>query len=166
MFSDLLPIPVISMHHMPALSLTTREKLLEHWWQVVLFSGSLLPAPVGMLLPLFRVPAFIIEQHNQKQLADTRVYFILHFQVTVTTEGSQGRNLWVGADAETMKVCCWLACSLLAGSTWVHPGPSAQGWHHPQGLGIPTSTTKKMNYKLAYRPVSLCSSVIHFCRLA
>jgi hypothetical protein len=51
----------------------------------------------------------VIKHYDQKQLGEERVYFILSLQSTV--EGSQGRNLEAGTEAEAMEECCFLACS-------------------------------------------------------
>lgn len=54
-------------------------------------------------------------------------YFILHVQVTKL---KQSRNLEVGTELETMKVCCLLACSSwLAHPYTGNPGPHSYEWH-------------------------------------
>jgi hypothetical protein len=45
-----------------------------------------------------------MKQHDQKQLQEERIYFVI--------EGRQGRNVEAGADAEVMEESCLLTCSL------------------------------------------------------
>lgn len=42
----------------------------------------------------------VIKYSDQKQFGEKRIYFVSHFQVTVTTGGSQGRNFKQGKNIE------------------------------------------------------------------
>jgi hypothetical protein len=63
--------------------------------------------------------------------------FTSHHSLQSIIKGCQGRNLKMGADAETTEDQGSSACS-----TWLpqpvflyNPGPPAQGWHRPQWAG-------------------------------
>lgn len=42
----------------------------------------------------------VIKYSDQKQFGEKRIYFVSHFQVIVTTEGSQGKNFKQGKNME------------------------------------------------------------------
>jgi hypothetical protein len=97
----------------------------------------------------------VIKHCDQKHLGED--YRVLHHSPSLreARTGTQGRNLEAGADAEAMEGCCLLACSSwFSQSAFIqNPGPSAQGWPHPQwagsthnGLGPPQQSLIKKMY--------------------
>ena len=81
----------------------------------------LLPTTYLSLLGCVLVMVIIalIKHHDQKQIAEERVYLTYastaqfwHHQRQSRQKLKQGRNLQAGAVAEVMKECCLLACSL------------------------------------------------------
>ena len=60
-------------------------------------------------------------------------------------QGSQGRNLEVGTEAEAMEECYLLACS---GAFLQYPGPPAREWHCVQLALLHRSLIKKIPYRL------------------
>lgn len=69
------------------------------------------------------------KHHDQRQLGEERVCFSLQFSGHTLSQrenraGTQGRNLKVGAEAETMEKYCLLACSpwLVQTVALQHPG--------------------------------------------
>ena len=59
----------------------------------------------------------MIKRYDKKQNGEERIFFYLHFHITVChlrktgQELKEGKNLKVGADTEDMDGCCLLACS-------------------------------------------------------
>lgn len=64
---------------------------------------------------------------------------VLLYSLQCVIEGSQGKNLEVRIEAETMKACCLLACfPWLAQATFLYsPGPPSQESHYPQWPAFP-----------------------------
>lgn len=53
----------------------------------------------------------VMKHRDHRQTREGRAYlFGLHFTSLSAIDGSQGRNLEVGANAEAMAGCCLLAC--------------------------------------------------------
>jgi hypothetical protein len=81
-----------------------------------------------------------------------RVYLAYTSTSLFITEGSQDRNLQLGADAEAMEGCCFIACSahFLIEPRTPSPGvtPSSIHW-----VLSHQSLTKKMPYRLACSPI-------------
>jgi hypothetical protein len=64
---------------------------------------------------LVRVTIAVVEQHDQKQLGEERVYLLtlpytVHQSQDMNQDMNQVRNLKAGADVEAMEECCFLAC--------------------------------------------------------
>lgn len=81
-------------------------------------------------------------QVGQGSLLGLHVHIPVHYCRKSGWELKEGRNLEAG-DAEAMKGCCLLDCSLRLAQTafWYKPGPSAQDGTSHGGLGPPTSLT-------------------------
>ena len=84
-----------------------------------------------MELTIVRFYIAVIKVHGHKQLGEERVYFSVTLRSYATAEGSQGRNLVAGAEAEAMEEYFLLACSswLAPPAFLEHPRLTAQGWH-------------------------------------
>jgi hypothetical protein len=116
-----------------------------------------LPGKAGSLnhfhsVAVLGVSIAVIKHHDNKQLGVERVNFILHLRSYSIAEGSLGRSLEAGADAEATEERCSLACSacfLLA------PRTASLGMAPPtMGQALPhQSSIKKMYHRLAHRPV-------------
>lgn len=111
-----------------------------------------------MTCTLVRVSIAMIKHHDQKQLAEKRVYFILQLSghspsLRTVRVGTYDTKLKGGTGTEVIEECCLLACPL-----WLtqfvflcirttFPGitlPSV-GWSHS-----PQSLIKKIPHRLAY----------------
>jgi hypothetical protein len=89
-------------------------------------------------------------------LKEERLYVAYWLQyITKGREGARGRNLRAGIEVETMEkplltglfpmVCS--ACFLIQART------TAQGWLHPQWVGLSPITNQGNGLRLTYRPV-------------
>ena len=76
-----------------------------------------------------------------------RLYWAYVSTSLLVTEGSRGRNLEAGADAEAVEEYCLLPCS--PWPTFLKsPGPPGQEKLHPMGWALPhQSLIKKMPYR-------------------
>jgi uncharacterized protein YgbK (DUF1537 family) len=61
---------------------------------------------------LVRVSIAVMKDCGQKQLVRERVCFAYTSTSQFTMKGNWGKSQEAGADAEAMKECCLLACSL------------------------------------------------------